>query len=332
MSPLRQPPQPPPRPNTADKDYEWEYALPYQHLTKYERFCRTLYNSETHAVLGRNAKSWIQLLVFYTTFYIGLAILFAICMKGLLSTVSTKEPRWMLDKSLIGTNPGLGFRPMPPKVEEGSLIWFVPSNETNVKYWVNSIDEFLKVYTEPPKTKAVRQICDYDTPPAEGKVCNVDVNSDVWGKCTSKQNYGYSTSSPCVFLKLNRIYGWVPDYYNTTQNLPAEMPADLKNYIKSISADKNKLNTIWVSCHGEGPLDNESIGPIEYYPQPGFPGYFYPFQNDIGYLSPIVAIHFKRPLLHRIINIECRIWAKNAFYRKNPKDREGAVHFELQLD
>lgn len=64
---------------------------------------------------------------------------------------------------------------------------------------------FLTVYTEPPKTKAVRQICDYDTPPADGKVCNVDVNSDVWGKCTSKKNYGYSTSSPCVFLKLNRV-------------------------------------------------------------------------------------------------------------------------------
>ncbi|KAK9510374.1 hypothetical protein O3M35_005174 [Rhynocoris fuscipes] len=217
-------------------------------------------------------------------------------MKGLLSTISDKEPTWQLDSSLIGTNPGLGFRPMPPNVEEGSLIWFVPSNESNIKYWVDSIDEFLQVYTEPPKTKAVRQICDYDTPPTEGKVCNVDVNSEAWGKCTKNKNYGYSSSSPCVFLKLNRIYGWVPEYYNDSNNLPEEMPNELKSHIRRIAKiDKKQLNTIWVSCHGEGAVDNESIGPVEYYPQPGFAGYYYPFLNDVGYLSPIVAVHFKRP-------------------------------------
>lgn len=66
MSPLRQTPFPQPsQPNSAGKDYEWEYALPYEQLTKYERFCRTLYNSETHAVLGRNAKSWCKNLFLY---------------------------------------------------------------------------------------------------------------------------------------------------------------------------------------------------------------------------------------------------------------------------
>lgn len=57
-----------------------------------------------------------------------------------------------------------------------------------------------------------------------------------------------------------------------------------------------QLNTVWVSCVGEDPHDNESIGEINYYPDgQGFPGYYYPYQNIPGYLSPVVAVHFLRP-------------------------------------
>lgn len=56
-----------------------------------------------------------------------------------------------------------------------------------------------------------------------------------------------------------------------------------------------QLNTIWVSCEGESPADVENIGPITYIPTRGFPGYFYPYKNSEGYLSPVMAIHFQRP-------------------------------------
>jgi sodium/potassium-transporting ATPase subunit beta len=63
--------------------------------------------------------------------------------------------------------------------------------------------------------------------------------------------------------------------------------------------DKNtalfQLNTIWVSCEGESPADVENIGPVTYIPGRGFPGYFYPYKNSEGYLSPVMAIHFERP-------------------------------------
>lgn len=52
---------------------------------------------------------------------------------------------------------------------------------------------------------------------------------------------------------------------------------------------------MWVSCEGENPADIENVGPIEYYPRQGFPGYYYPYENSEGYLSPLVAIHFTRP-------------------------------------
>lgn len=52
---------------------------------------------------------------------------------------------------------------------------------------------------------------------------------------------------------------------------------------------------IWVSCEGENPADMENIGPLRYIPQRGFLAQYYPFQNQEGYLSPLVAVHFESP-------------------------------------
>ena len=74
------------------------------------------------------------------------------------------------------------------------------------------------------------------------------------------------------------------------------MPDDLKAHILNEKARKPKsVDTIWVSCEGENPADIENIGPIQYIPSRGFPGYYFPFTNTKGYLSPLVAIFFERP-------------------------------------
>lgn len=65
-------------------------------------------------------------------------------MQGLLATLDDREPRWQLDKSLIGTNPGLGFRPISNKTEDGSLIWFDKLNSTTSQKWITLIDNFLE--------------------------------------------------------------------------------------------------------------------------------------------------------------------------------------------
>jgi len=38
---------------------------------------------------------------------------------------------------------GLGFRPMSPDVEDGSLIYYAADNATNVEAWTSQLDEFL---------------------------------------------------------------------------------------------------------------------------------------------------------------------------------------------
>lgn len=107
-----------------------------------------------------------------------------------------------------------------------------------------------------------------------------------------------------------------------------------------------------MSCEGENPADLENVGPIKYYPRQGFPGYYYPYENSEGYLSPLVAVHFERPVREYpyanchmrvvlnglftmflggiIINVECKAWAKNI--KHDRADRIGSVHFELMID
>lgn len=45
--------------------------------------------------------------------------------------------------------------------------------------------------------------CDSSKLPGKGQVCIVDL--DQFGPCGPENGYGYNTSQPCVFLKLNRV-------------------------------------------------------------------------------------------------------------------------------
>ncbi|GJQ69825.1 hypothetical protein Trydic_g22377, partial [Trypoxylus dichotomus] len=272
-----------------------------------------------------------QLLVFYTIFYAVLAALFAICMQGLFASLDDKTPTWILDRSLIGTNPGMGFRPISNNTDEGSLIWFNSKNATTVQKWVNLLNVFLNDYTV--ENRRNRVPCDFGKPPPQGKACEVEMED--FGDCSPLNNFGYNTSSPCVYLKLNRIYGWEPEYYNDTNNLPTDMPSDLVAEIKAEhSHDPARANQIWVSCTGEHSVDQEHVNAsrFEYFPTRGFPGYYYPFTNVDGYLSPLIAVRVRDFSPNMIISIECRAWAKNIRYHGGYRDREGSIHFEIMRD
>lgn len=65
-------------------------------------------------------------------------------MQGLFLTLSDQHPSWVLDKSLIGTNPGMGFRPISNVTEEGSLIWYDHRNQTSIRKWTELLDKYLE--------------------------------------------------------------------------------------------------------------------------------------------------------------------------------------------
>ncbi|GBP03270.1 hypothetical protein EVAR_68936_1 [Eumeta japonica] len=181
-----------------------------------------LYNAEHGTVMNRSGSSWSRIGAFYVAFYGVLAALVAICMWAFSQTLDPRIPKWTLDGSLIGTNPGLGFRPLPPVDNvESTLIWYKGTHHENYRQWTDALDNFLAVYKIPGLTPGRGENispCDYNQPPPAGRVCDVDIK--VWSPCTKENNYSYHKSSPCIFLKLNKIYGWVPQFYNVSSDLP----------------------------------------------------------------------------------------------------------------
>lgn len=86
-----------------------------------------------------------KILLFYVIFYAVLAGFFAAIFAVFYQTLDMHEPKWQLRDGLIGANPGLGFRPMPPESNvESTLVWFEAANEKNTEHWINALDEFLE--------------------------------------------------------------------------------------------------------------------------------------------------------------------------------------------
>jgi len=265
-----------------------------------------------------------KIIFFYILFYAALTGFFAAMLAVFYQTLETDKPKWQLDNGLIGSNPGLGFRPMPPEANiESTLIWYETKKVD--PHWLDSLQEFVDSLEDLPRQNRVN--CSFDNPAPEGKVCSLDLSE--FGECIKEKKFGYEKGKPCIFLKLNKIYNWIPDTYRTTTDLPPEMPKDLSKHIGE-QVDMNKpTNVIWVSCEGENPADQESLKAIMYHPRRGFPGYYFPFKNIDGYMPPVVAVEFEVQT-GVLINIECKAWARNIHHDRS--ERKGSVHFELMVD
>ncbi|XP_045761610.1 sodium/potassium-transporting ATPase subunit beta-2-like [Maniola jurtina] len=236
--------------------------------------------------------------------------------------------RWQIDAKAVDTSPGLDFVPRPdPSDADNTLIYYKSRDDASVLKWTSKIDEFFAPYKKGAENIMA---CSADAPVRENLFCDVDLRA--FEPCISENKYNYDTyrrTQPCVFLKLDKLLNWIPNPYNTTDDMPSEMPDGLQQHIDNVSGSTD-ANTVWVSCEGENPADVEFIGPIKYLPTRGFPTYFFPYKNQEGYLSPLVAVQFLRPTMGIVINIKCTAWAKNI--DREGSGRRGSVHFELMID
>jgi len=302
-----------------------------------------IWNSKTGEVLGRSGMSWAKITLFYIIFYICLAIFVFVCYNIFAATTLIEgEPRWKLTSSLIGANPGVGFRPMPDqdKNTDSSLIWINLAEEKTDSYWVDELDEFFK--GDKPKAEGLDCNFQNGVTAGNGEFCNLDTSKVP--VCTRGNNgYGYFEGKPCVLIKLNKIYDFVPKAYTkdtlkqaTDQKMPASLRSKIESYANS-PATSNLTRSTWISCEGENPSDKETIGPLAYYSPgrekfefEGIPNYYYPYQNQEGYKTPFLFVKFMNPRPNTLIQVECKAWAENIQYDRT--QRLGSVHFELLID
>ncbi|CAH0404558.1 unnamed protein product [Chilo suppressalis] len=289
----------------------------------------SIWNPEDRTFLGRTPKRWGVIGLIYLVMYICIIIFFSICMCGLMATMDERVPYFTLADSIIGDNPGMGHRPLV--FEQGALIWYHPSNSTQVKKYVDNINQFLAPYEN--KSLLVnggvnQKECGNVKPPRD-VVCSFDLSQ--LGPCSRENDYGFTNATPCIIIKLNRLYAWHPHFYDDPGDLPSNMPPDIKEYINSTTTLQERQK-VWLSCMGERPADVEALGPLKYWPYPGLSEVYYPYDNTAGYLSPLVAVQLLKPKWHQIINIRCRAWARNVRYTDSLKDRLGSTHLEIMID
>jgi len=290
--------------------------------------------------------------VYMLFFSAGLSFFWGLCLWVFYQCLDNYTPKLQRDSSFIGSNPGLGFRPMRQEADPySSLIWFRHGAGGDWKDLKDNLDAFLSEY-EPgfwANAGASQTKCSWDRPPLKKEeACEFnkewlsDQGSDI--KCISEEHYGYYHGKPCLLLKLNRIYGWQPlPYFNVTQvEQHPEMPKDLKHHIRKTWEENCRgrgpeveercpqLNMVWLHCDGESDPDKENIGSVSYTPWRGFPAYFFPYWNQLGYLQPIVMVQLKNPTPGVLINVQCSAWAN--FIDHDSRKMRGSVHLEFLMD
>lgn len=291
---------------------------------KADSFRKFLYNPSRGEVLGRNASSWGKIGLFYFILYLCLAGWWIGLLQLFFLTMDDNYPKLQDGASMLKMNPGLGFRPMPDY--ESALIHFEQGKPSSYKIFTDNIRAFLDQYESSYQEGESFVGCgpnDVKTDPS--KVCIFNIQQ-LGEQCTWSRDYGYDEGRPCVLLKLNKVFNWVPEI----------MAADY-NDSKSVHEARAKYglkpsgNHVGVTCQGQHPADKENIGPLKFYPEGGFKKDFFPFLNQEGYRSPLVFVQFQNITKGTVVQVWCRAWAMN-LENNNRNLLPGSARFEILVD
>ncbi|BHF63619.1 Nkb-3p [Sparganum proliferum] len=262
---------------------------------------------------ARVGKRWLYFFVLYA--------LLAVCFYGYLNLfmyfqIPRDRPKLTGRQSLLQLHPGLSRVPNPDVVT--SLVHFRPQEPLSYSKMMDEMLAFLYGYRKSRCGKlkdCVRgtggDIIDLRRP------CAFDLNAV--GPCNSANSFGYTSGSPCFALKMNRIYGWLPE--------PVEFATG-----------------VLVKCEGETENDTLNMGTIYYYDMDyaftdrtrakttngSFHSAFFPFLNQGCYQQPLVFLEFAGIRRNTLIRVKCYLIAKNI--PVNFEHDEGSVKFEILAD
>ncbi|KAK3592212.1 hypothetical protein CHS0354_004440 [Potamilus streckersoni] len=288
--------------------------------SRYQDFATFLFDPEESTILGRTAGSWGQICLFYLIFYLCLAGFFASMMVVFYSTLDWNVPRLRGADSILRQGPGLGMRPL---ADVGTtLIRLNKAKPASFQHHQDNVQGFLAFYENDLQRSETGSLIDCESvdgfrrPEDWNKACRFDV-LQLGADCVKQQGFGLEDGLPCILLKINNIYDWIPELY-TNETVPDEIR---ENWAE---------NHITVQCEGENPADKDNIGPIAYYPPYGFHVKYFPFRNQQGYRSPLVFVRFDGPVTGVLIMVTCKIYARNIYHDSNEKS--GQIHFEMIVD
>jgi len=205
-------------------------------------FANFFYNKQTKQVMGRSKASWGKIGLFYFLYYGFLAGFFVACLSIFLSTLN---------------EPGKGGP---------SNIDFLHGDSAPGLNVVVDLKGYNSKLVE--KVAATQKYLDGFNDASYGIECSIGgssgsvpckFNQTLLGECSgliANNQFGLDNKKPCAFVKINKVYGWMPKNRNSA-------------YLK-------------LSCFAEG-------GTVEVKPE-GFLISAFPFKGDKFYQTPPVAV------------------------------------------
>ncbi|GFR67315.1 sodium/potassium-transporting ATPase subunit beta-like [Elysia marginata] len=278
-----------------------------------------IYNAEENLLMGRSPLDWLL--------YIGSLFLFVCALIGMSAAffaifywiVDWNDPTLQGPSSILQV-PGLGFRPQPDA--STTLIRFIKGDTTTYYHYLDHLEAYIQYYEYELKQgdnfKDCKEIRKRRTEELN-KVCVFEVEQ-LGGSCVKQQNYGFDDGQPCVLLKMNRIYDWMPEEY-TDETVPDVIRPQW---------EKNGPWWVHVVCDGDDPATRENMGQILIFPEGGFHFKYFPFRNQQGYRSPIAFLRFENPNPGILLMMTCKAFARNIIH--NRVESLGQVSFEIMVD
>jgi len=174
-------------------------------------FQNFLYSKREHngveqtLVMGRPGNSWAKIGLFYICFYSFLAGFFAAMLSVFLSTVQSPGEGGPKLTQFIANKPGLTI------VNPVSSAYNSSQGSENLKQFTKTVADFLKNYQDNTVYNASKPCMGKDTAGYVGTMpCTFNYKAALTNNCTEGNSYGMSLKMPCILVRMNKVYDWVP--------------------------------------------------------------------------------------------------------------------------
>jgi len=265
-------------------------------------FCKFLYNGENKTVMGRGGASWAKIGVFYLIFYSCLAGFFAgllaIFMKTQINGADNvgRENAGPKLTQYIVNSPGLTLVRDP--IEAGDDF----NRTKEIIEYREAIDKYLGAFG---KVSPLTTTCPQSEEGYSGdEPCRFDTS--LLGNCNMGGDYGYKRTKngtdwndmPCIFVKMNKVWGWVPD---NDGNVYLQLAC-------SVDGDTSKVDVV---------------------PGGGFLKSAFPYLGHQGYQYPAVAVQVKDTTVKSLVQCELKGAGIEVSSSYNPQRSFGKIEFTV---
>ncbi|KAH8359004.1 hypothetical protein KR093_003797 [Drosophila rubida] len=220
---------------------------------------------ENKQILERTPLGWLRIIGFYLLLYFLIALIVAFWIVIYIYVIlKPGRPVW------LKSAPGISIVPRGMH-----KIDFHPHIQTEIDPIADNIDKFFDNIDESSRSLKVFQECNRDS------------------------TWGYYKKEPCVFIKLNNVYGFEAVTYDASSELPDDSPTELGDLMIQYSGS----GKIWLTCDAK---DEETSPSINYLPYP-----YYDTNSDMKGLNRVIGLHITDLPTNQDVTIICKVWAKN---------------------